>query len=118
MRNIFDQYNQPENRLTHSLISCLYEDRKLLSSFIIKFCPKFFKNTSLLKIDQQTLPGTKRIEKTENQRKGLPDAIIYNEDQCLIIESKVSSSLTRDQLLRHENTIKRKGFDKIKLLKC
>ena len=118
MRNIFDQYNQPENRLTHSLISCLYEDRKLLSSFINKFCPKFFKNTSLLKIDQQTLPGTKRIEKTKNQRKGLPDAIIYNEDQCLIIESKVSSSLTRDQLLRHENTIKRKGFDKIKLLKC
>ncbi len=114
MRNIFDQYNEPENRLTHSLVSCLYEDRKLLNSFVNKFCPKFFKNTSLLKIDEQTLPGTKRIETTEDQRKGLPDAIIYNEDQCLIIESKGSSSLTRDQLLRHENTIKRRGFDKIK----
>tara|TARA_B110000858_G_C17642253_1_gene398660 strand:- start:151 stop:318 length:168 start_codon:yes stop_codon:yes gene_type:complete len=26
MRNIFDQYTQPENKLTHSLISCLNEE--------------------------------------------------------------------------------------------
>ena len=33
MRNIFDQYSQPENKLTHSLASCLYEDKKLLESY-------------------------------------------------------------------------------------
>ncbi len=30
VRNIFDQYEQPESRLTHALVSCLVEDRKLL----------------------------------------------------------------------------------------
>ena len=34
MRNIFDQYSQPENKLTHSLASCLYEDKRLLNSFL------------------------------------------------------------------------------------
>ena len=32
----------------------------------------------------------------------------------MIIESKVSSTLTQDQLNRHEKTLKRRGFDKIK----
>ena len=34
MRNIFDQYSHPENRLTHALASCLAEDRKLLRRFV------------------------------------------------------------------------------------
>ena len=113
MRNIFDQYTQPENRLTHSFVSCLYEDKKLVRSFIKKFCPKFFNKKSILTIDQQTLPGIGTLKTDEKQKKGLPDAIIYSEDRCLIIESKISSSLTRNQLLRHENTIKKKGIDKI-----
>ena len=50
----------------------------------------------------------------ENQRKGLPDAVIYAEEQCLIIESKVSSTLTKDQLVRHEKTVRRRGFNSIR----
>ena len=114
MRNIFDQYNQPENKLTHSLASSLYEDKKLLDSFLKTFCKNFFKITSNLKIEQQTVPGQITRETDEKQKKGLPDAIIYNEEECLIIESKVSSTLTQDQLNRHEKTLKRRGFDKIK----
>lgn len=114
MRNIFDQYNQPENKLTHSLASSLYEDKKLLDSFLKTFCKGFFKNTSDLKIEQQTIPGQITKEIDEKQKKGLPDAIIYNEDECLIIESKVSSTLTQDQLTRHEKTLRRRGFDRIK----
>ena len=114
MRNIFDQYNQPENKLTHSLATSLYEDKKLLDSFLKTFCKNFFKITSNLKIEQQTVPGQITRETDEKQKKGLPDAIIYNEEECLIIESKVSSTLTQDQLNRHEKTLKRRGFDKIK----
>ena len=114
MRNIFDQYNQPENKLTHSLATSLYEDKKLLDSFLKTFCKNFFKITSNLKIEQQTVPGQITRETDEKQKKGLPDAIIYNEEECLIIESKVSSTLTQDQLNRHEKTLRRRGFHKIK----
>jgi hypothetical protein len=34
MRNVFDQFRQPENRLTHALMCSLYEDPKLLKRFI------------------------------------------------------------------------------------
>ena len=33
MRNIFDQYAQPENRVTHALMTALDEDRGLLGLF-------------------------------------------------------------------------------------
>ena len=114
MRNIFDQYEQDENKLTHSLASCLYEDKRLLNSFLKRFCSNFFNQTSNLKIEQQTVPGVHHLVDSENQRKGLPDAVIYFEEKCLIIESKVSSTLTRDQLLRHERTVRRRGFTNIR----
>jgi hypothetical protein len=34
MRNIFDQYPQPENRVTHALVSAFHEDSDLLRSFL------------------------------------------------------------------------------------
>ena len=111
MRNIFDQYSQPENRLTHALISSLNEDKKLLSSFIKKFCNNYFSDVSSLKIDQQTLPGLKSLQNLEGDKKGLPDGVIYNDEKCLIIECKINLELTEDQLIRHERTVKRKGFD-------
>tara|TARA_B100001540_G_C15724768_1_gene604776 strand:- start:25 stop:1275 length:1251 start_codon:yes stop_codon:yes gene_type:complete len=114
MRNIFDQYNQPENKLTHSLVSCLYEDKQLLNSFLKSFCSDFFKKSSNLQIEQQTVPGELNLLDDENDRKGLPDAVIYTEEQCLIIESKVSSTLTKDQLIRHEKTVRRRGFNNVR----
>ena len=111
MRNIFDQYSQPENRLTHALISSLNEDKKLLSSFLKKFCKNYFTNVSLLKVDQQTLPGLKSLQLSDDKKKGLPDGVIYIDEKCLIIECKINLELTEDQLIRHEKTVKRKGFD-------
>ena len=111
MRNIFDQYSQPDNRLTHALISSLNEDKKLLSSFLKKFCKNYFTNVSSLKIDQQTLPGLKSLQLSDDKKKGLPDGVIYNDEKCLIIECKINLELTEDQLIRHERTVKRKGFD-------
>lgn len=114
MRNIFDQYSQPENKLTHSLVSCLYEEKYLLNSFLKNFCPDFFNLKSLIQIDEQSLPGNSIQKNYEYKDVGLPDAIFYNDEKCLIIESKVSSKLTKDQLIRHETTIQRRGFDEIK----
>jgi len=114
MKNIFDQYSQPENKLTHSLASCLYEDKYLLNSFLKSFCGKFFNNSSYIEIEEQTLPNDQYTIVDEQDSKGLPDAVIYNEDRCLIIESKVSSKLTKNQLERHERTVKRRGFEVIK----
>jgi len=34
LRNLFDQYSQPENRFTHALLTALNEDRKLLNAFL------------------------------------------------------------------------------------
>jgi hypothetical protein len=34
LRNIFDQYVQSENRVTHALMTALQEDRKLLGLFL------------------------------------------------------------------------------------
>ena len=116
MRNIFDQYSQPENKLTHSLVSCLYEDKHLLNSFLKNFCPNFFDQTSNLKIEQQTVPGEQYLTDDENERKGLPDAVIYSEEKCLILESKISSRLARDQLIRHERTVGRRGFNDIRII--
>lgn len=34
MRNLFDQFSQNENKLTHALVSALHEDRVLLKAFV------------------------------------------------------------------------------------
>jgi hypothetical protein len=34
LRNIFDQYSLPENRVTHALMTAIDEDRSLLGTFL------------------------------------------------------------------------------------
>ena len=70
----------------------------------------FFIKTQNINIEQQTIPGLIQDSVDESQKKGLPDALIFDDEKCLIIESKVSSTLTSDQLRRHENTIRRREF--------
>ncbi len=59
MRNIFDQYSQPENRVTHALMTALNEDRALLDVFlkdIAKHLPP--KKSGPLSITEQSYPGS------------------------------------------------------------
>jgi len=115
MRNIFDQYSQPENRLTHSLVSALAEDKKLLRQFV-RWITGSAPPKSLL-IDEQSLPGDPEISENESESRGLPDAWIHdNESWSLLIESKVSSPLKNDQLIRHLRTAERRGYENIQLL--
>ncbi len=121
MRNIFDQYSQPENRVTHALMTALNEDRKLLDSFltdIARHTPP--KNGASLHITEQSYPGSAAsdgIDENEIERRGIPDAwITAGEDWCLVIENKVLSTPSDDQLRRHRGIARRLGFTTPKLL--
>jgi len=115
MRNIFDQYSQPENRLTHALVCALNEDKKLLHHFVRwvtgKSAPKY------IEIIEQGLPGDPELQEEESVRRGLPDAWLHDGNNwSLLVESKVSAELKIEQLHRHRNTALRCGIDDIKIL--
>jgi hypothetical protein len=112
MRNIFDQYDEPENKLTHALACCLREDRGLLRSFV-KWMPCTPPpSRKALEVVEQTLPGTDEGHEGESQRLGLPDMWIHDHDNwSLIIENKVKSGVNAGQLRRHSKTASRRGFE-------
>lgn len=114
MRNLFDQYSHPENRLTHAMACCLHEDRDLLKRFLAWLRVTSPVAARSLVIGEQTLPGDPPETEQDADRKGLPDIVIHdNESWCLLIESKVQARLTEDQLRRHERTLRRRGFERI-----
>lgn len=117
MRNIFDQYSHPENRLSHALAVCLHEDRALLRRFLVWIGVKPPARARTLMIAEQSLPGDAPETEEEAERKGLPDVVIHADAAwCLLIESKVQAALTVDQLARHERTLRRRGFERVHCL--
>lgn len=117
MRNIFDQYNQPENRITHALLTALDKDRGLLAQLLARIKLKPPCNVRKLQIHEQKVIGQPEESEIEYERKGLPDGWIHDgESWCLLIESKISSRLTVDQLRRHKKTAERCGFTEITVL--
>jgi len=112
MRNIFDQYSQTENRLTHALVWTLKNERRLIRPFLSWIGIKGVPSTRPLHITEQRIPGTVQIH-NEQESSGLPDAIIYTDDGwAVLIESKVEASPKVGQLRRHRETARRHGFDK------
>lgn len=117
MRNIFDQYSQPENRLTHALITALSEDRRLLRRFVRWTTEKRIANTAQLEVVEQGLPGEEADSEENAERRGLPDACIYDGDEwALLVESKVAATLSNGQLQRHLRTAERRGLKRVRLL--
>ncbi|MCA9303306.1 MAG: hypothetical protein KC996_04220 [Phycisphaerales bacterium] len=118
MRNIFDQYTQPENRLTHALVCTLHADRSLLRPFLRWAGCKDTPNPEHLHITEQQTPGVPVSgDEDEGKGKGIPDGCVYSDDGwALLIESKVSSSVSIDQLRRHIATARRSGFEEPYLL--
>lgn len=119
MRNLFDQYNHPENRLTHALVSALHQDHKLLKQFVRWAAPTACVQEPF-SIIEQSLPGEEETEEETPERRGLPDAWIYNDNEesasALLIESKIMCALSGDQIRRHLRTAKKRGFVKCALL--
>jgi len=111
MRNLFDQYTQTENRLTHALVWALKSEPKLLLAFLKWLDIKNIPSPTKLTITEQRIPGTYATD-DEDETKGLPDAMVYTEDGwAVIIESKVEASPTLNQLKRHRITADRSGFE-------
>jgi hypothetical protein len=117
MRHLFDQYTQPENRLTHALVASLANDPALLKRFV-HWATGQKPPSPPLSIVEQTLPGQEEpLSEDQERRRGLPDGWIYDEGNwCLLIENKIQSALTRNQLDRHRATALRRGFEQIALL--
>lgn len=116
MRNLFDQYSQPENRITHALMAALDEDRQLLDSFLREVVkvkpPARARNLALL---EQQYPWTDEPPENELERRGIPDGWIYSVDDewCVIIESKVLTRLHAAQIESHRRTAKQRGFRRV-----
>ena len=117
MRSIFDQYDAPENRLTHALGCCLERDPRLLRQFIRWVRPGATVPMGRLEVLEQQVPSTPAASWDEDESKGLPDLWIHGQgDWCLLVESKVQAKVSADQLRRHVRTAERNGFTDICLL--
>ncbi len=116
MRNIFNQFQQPENRLTHAFACCLHHDKKLLKNFLIDLLNLSPPSINCLSIIEQSLPGrfgngSEQSSVETGQENGLPDMIVFDEEGwCVIIESKITSPICKDQIKRHIATLKRRGY--------
>ena len=78
MRNVFDQYEQPENRLTHAFMVSLEKDRTLLKAFLKWIEAERVPPVSSIQLAEQEVPGVYQSSDDKNERKGLPDGFIYS----------------------------------------
>jgi len=121
IRNIFDQYRHSENRLTHALIHVLAGDARLTRDFVKFATGSPAPKGASLCLSCQLLPGEegqRAVEEDYAERRGLPDAWIYDErlGWAVICESKITASLTTKQLVRHVITARKRGFQDTHLL--
>lgn len=115
MRNVFDQYSQPENRLTHALMCTLAEDLPLRANFI-RWVTGRKVNPRRIEVRQQSLPGQRMVlsENEPKQKKGLPDGCLSDASGwALLVESKVDATATLDQIARHVRSAKGKGLNEV-----
>ena len=111
MRNLFDQYDQPENKLTHALVCALQEDPKLIRPFLRWLRVRGIPPTQLIHIVQQQIPGVP-VSSSDEESRSLPDACFYDDDGwALVVESKVQAGIAIKQLKRHVQTAQRCGYE-------
>lgn len=118
MRNLFDQYKEPENRVTHALACSLERDRDLLHEFLGWVLGERVPRSRRITVLEQRIPGQPLDELFEpDERSGLPDLWFHDEDErwCLLGECKIADRLTASQLRRHARTALRQGFEDIAL---
>jgi hypothetical protein len=117
LRNLFDQYSQPENRLTHALMTALAEDRRLLNAFILWACGRNVKKSKVLVLEQSLPREPLDLSEQEAEQRGLPDGCIADGDEwALLIESKFAARPMMDQLHRHVRTARSRGIGDVQLL--
>jgi hypothetical protein len=116
MRNVFDQYDQPENKLTHALISTLSNDTKLVRPFLEWIGVDSIPPVHSLRFGEQQVPGID-LSSDGIESKGLPDACIFdNNDWAVLFESKVQAHLHIEQLRNQLKTASRHGYSNSRLV--
>lgn len=119
VRNLFDQYGQLENRMTHALAQVLVRDQTLLHKFV-RFTVGISPPQQFLVLSCQVSPGEQRqsVDEEEAERRGIPDLWIWNgpDAWALVCECKVTATPTQGQLQRHVARARRLGFKAIQLL--
>lgn len=109
VRNIFDQYSQPENRLSHALATSLHEDPKLLRQFV-RWVSGSQAPKGALYVLEQSRPGEFPANEEHTGQHGLPDLWIHNgADWSLVVECKVAATPRLDQLRAHQREADRRG---------
>jgi hypothetical protein len=96
LRNLFDQYQQKENHITHSLLVVLNHNRELLKAILSKYGIRL--SSSQINFLTQVSP------KNVSEKDSIPDGYIYTEefDFCIGIEIKiVSNKLRENQISGH-----------------
>ena len=112
MRNVFDQYDQPENRLTHGLMVALSNERKLIRPFLKQFKVKSVPVLKNIQVGLQQVPG-EAAEYEKEGKDGLPDGCFFDEGTwAVLLECKVAAGVSVSQLRRHRKTAERHGYDK------
>jgi hypothetical protein len=116
VRNLFDQYTQPENRLTHALLSSLARDLRLLRRFLHWTVRDGVPGR--LEVLEQRLPGdTAEAREDEGDRRGIPDGCISDGSEwAVLIESKIAAQVSADQIRRHLRSAAKRGLSSCTLL--
>lgn len=119
IRNLFDQYEQPENRLTHALAQVLARDQRLTRAFV-RFAIGADPPEGFLGLSCQVFPGEQQLPLSEEaaERRGIPDLWIWSGSNgwAIVCECKVTAAPSTEQLQRHAATARRLGFKAAHLL--
>jgi hypothetical protein len=115
MRNIFDQYTQNENRLTHALASALSLDINLRRCFLRDFLGvKDASRAKRISVSEQSYPGQPSMSEEDAERVGIPDIWLFDDDEwCAVFECKITAVLRGEQVSRHMRIARKRGFRNI-----
>jgi len=115
MRNVFDQYSQAENRLTHALFTALDQDREMLANFLHDICTIETRTpASDLSLTVQQYPDGDAYNDNAAEASSIPDAwIVDPAGQALVFEMKITAPLDKKQLDGHREVAKRFGFESL-----
>ena len=73
VRNIFDQYSQNENRLTHALASVLHSDEGLRGNFLKRFLPDQVRpEANRVLVNEQSYPRQPSLSEQDAEQAGVP----------------------------------------------
>ena len=112
MRNVFDQYDQPENKLTHALVMTLTQERVLLRPFLWWLGLRDVPAVKTLSLTEQQVPGSPQSDLEEGDTQGLPDVCVSNDDGwAVLFECKIQARASAGQIRRHRETAIRHGFE-------